>query len=186
MMKTIKLFFLIITTIVASCTHHTQTIHRENGWYHYENDSLSLEPIVTVKEFNSLKLDSDINGTYVILGQISKHKTEKWSDETEKSVGKQIAFVLNDSIITAPQVNDRIESGTFLISSVNDKDLPLLYKQLVKEKSDSIEALFKDWEKDSLYYTLDQRQKDSITVSLDYIEAKDWLNLTRKEFHNGK
>ena len=70
---------------------------------------------------------------------------------------------------------------SFLISSVNDKYLPRIYKQLVKEKSDSIEALFKGWEKDSLYYTLDQRQKDSIIISLDYIEAKDWLDMTRKE-----
>ena len=31
-----------------------------------------------------------MHGTYVILGQISKHKTEKWADETEKSIGKQI------------------------------------------------------------------------------------------------
>lgn len=185
-MKTIKLFSLIIITIAVSCTHHPQILHRENGWYHYENDSLSLEPIVTVKEFTSLRLDSDMNGTYVILGQISKHKTEKWADETEKSIGKQIAFVLNDSIITAPQVNDRIGSGTFLISSVNDKDLPHIYKQLVKEKSDSIENLFKDWEKDSLYYTLDQRQKDSIIVSLDYIEAKDWLYMTSKKTLNNK
>lgn len=122
-----------------------------------------------------------MHGTYVILGKISKHRTEKWADETEKSIGKQIAFVLNDSIITDPQVNGRIGSGTFLISSVNNKNLPRIYKQLVKEKSDSIEALFKGWKKDSLYYTLDQRQKDSIIISLDYIEAKDWLDMTRKE-----
>ncbi|MBM6863769.1 hypothetical protein H6A66_01000 [Bacteroides caecigallinarum] len=180
-MKAINYLFFFFIILNISCTHRPQISHRENGWYHYENDSLSSEPIVTVKEFTGLKLDSDMHGTYVILGQISKHKTEKWADETEKSIGKQIAFVLNDSIITNPQVNDRIGSGTFLISSVNDKDLPHIYKQLVKEKSDSIEALFKGWEKDSLYYTLDQRQKDSIIISLDYIEAKDWLDMTRKE-----
>lgn len=177
-MKTIQFFLFFFIILIISCTNRPQAPHRENGWYHYENNSLSLEPIVTVKEFTGLKLDSDSKGTYVIIGQISKHKTEKWANETEKAIGKQIAFVLNDSIITDPQVNDRINSGTFIISSVNYKNLPYIYSQLLKEKSDSIEALFKGWEKDSLYYTLNQEQKDSIRMSLDYIEAKDWINLT--------
>ena len=64
--------------------------HRENGWYHVingEKDSLSINPIVTVKDFIGLKLDTDICGKHVINGQISKHKLNKWAVETEKAIG---------------------------------------------------------------------------------------------------
>lgn len=155
--------------------------HRENGWYHVLSaDSLSAKPIITVKDMVGLKLEKDYYGKYAISGQISKHKNNKWADETEKSIGKQIAFVYNDSIISAPQVNARIESGTFMITSLSDKKLPEIYKGIMKEKSDSIEVIFKDWEKDSLYYELSPRQRDSVRMSIDYWEAKAWIDLTSK------
>lgn len=127
--------------------------HRENGWYHILSaDSLSAKPIITVKDMVGLKLEKDYYGKYAISGQISKHKINKWADETEKSIGKQIAFVYNNSIISAPQVNARIESGAFMITSLSDKKLPEIYKGIMKEKSDSIEVIFKDWEK--ILYTM--------------------------------
>lgn len=127
-----------------------------------------------------LKLKKDYYGKYAISGRISKHKINKWADETEKSIGKQIAFVYNDSIISAPQVNARIESGTFMITSLLNKKLPEIYKGIMKEKSDSIEVIFKDWEKDSLYYELSPEQRDSVRMSIDYWEAKAWIELTSK------
>ena len=86
------------------------------------------------------------------MGQISKHKLKKWADETEKAIGKQIAFVLDDTVITNPQVNARIESGVFQISS-HDYDLKNIYNKIRKEKIDSIESVFKGWDKDSIYYS---------------------------------
>lgn len=155
--------------------------HRENGWYHVLSaDSLSAKPIITVKDIVGLKLEKDYYGKYAISGQISKHKINKWADETEKSIGKQIAFVYNNSIISAPQVNARIESGAFMITSLSDKKLPEIYKGIMKEKSDSIEVIFKDWEKDSLYYELSPEQRDSVRMSIDYWEAKAWIDLTSK------
>lgn len=155
--------------------------HRENGWYHILSaDSLSAKPIITVKDMVGLKLEKDYYGKYAISGQISKHKINKWADETEKSIGKQIAFVYNNSIISAPQVNARIESGAFMITSLSDKKLPEIYKGIMKKKSDSIEVIFKDWEKDSLYYELSPEQRDSVRMSIDYWEAKAWIDLTSK------
>ena len=170
--------FAILCGVVSSWG---QNFHRENGWYHMKDDAidcLSIEPIITVKDFVGLKLDTDYFGKYVICGQISKHKLAKWADETESAIGKRIAFVFNDSIISDPQVNGRIESGTFQISSNIDKVLPEIYRQLVREKSDCIEVLFKEWDKDSLYYTLTSTQRDSIRMALDYWEAEAWINLT--------
>lgn len=177
------LFGILLIGIFAfsGCHRINKTNHRENGWYHVlsgQTDSISQEPIVTIKDFVALRLDSDYFGKYVITGQISKHKLNKWADETEKAIGKQIAFLFNDSVITNPQVNDRLESGAFQISSLSDKDLPAIYEQLRKEKIDSIEALFKGWDKDSTFFQLNQEQKDSLRMSLDYWEAKAWIDLT--------
>ena len=155
--------------------------HRENGWYYVlSTDSLSVKPIITVKDMVGLKLEKDYYGKYAISGRISKHKINKWTDETEKAIGKQIAFVYNDSIISDPQVNDRIESGTFMITSLSDKKLPQIYKGIMKEKSDTIEVIFDGWEKDSLYYELSPEERDSVNMGIDYWEAKAWVDMSSK------
>lgn len=156
---------------------------RANGWYHLtsgQKDSLSEEPIVTVKDFTALRLDSDYYGQHIIAGRVSRYKRDKWAYETEKAIGRQIAFVFNDSVITSPQVNQRIESGRFMITSSCPDKLPAIYEQLRKEKADSVEALFRGWERDSVYYRLSEAQKDSARMSIDYWEAKAWVDLVTK------
>ena len=155
--------------------------HRENGWYHVLSiDSLFAKPIITVKDMVGLKLEKDYYGKYAISGRISKHKINKWADETESAIGKQIAFVYNDSIISDPQVNGRIESGAFMITSQTDQKLPEIYKGIMKEKSDSIEVIFDGWEKDSLYYELSPEERDSVNMGIDYWEAKVWVDMSSK------
>ena len=69
---------LILIAYFASCNQIHKT-HYENGWYHIlsqQKDSIAKESIVTVKDFVSLRMDSDENGTCVIVGQISKHKPQ--------------------------------------------------------------------------------------------------------------
>lgn len=127
---------LAIRLLWAGCQHKSIAIHRENGWYPVtgdSNDSLSLEPIVTTKDFSVLRLDSDAFGKYVIFGQIHPYYMNLWAEETEKAIGKQIAFVFNDSVISTPTVNMRIESGNFAITSYCDTLLPEIYEELNKE-----------------------------------------------------
>lgn len=127
---------LAIGLIWVGCQHKPIAIHRENGWYHVtgdSNDSLSLEPIVTTKDFSVLRLDSDAFGKYVIFGQIHPYYMNLWAEETEKNIGKQIAFVFNNSVISNPTVNMRIESGNFAITSYCDTLLPGIYEELNKE-----------------------------------------------------
>lgn len=127
---------LAIGLLWVGCQHKPIAIHRENGWYPVtgdSNDSLSLEPIVTTKDFSVLRLDSDAFGKYVIFGQIHPYYMNLWAEETEKAIGKQIAFVFNDSVISNPTVNMRIESGNFAITSYCDTLLPEIYEELNKE-----------------------------------------------------
>lgn len=127
---------LILIAYFASCNQIHKT-HYENGWYHIlsqQKDSIAKESIVTVKDFVSLRMDSDENGTCVIVGQISKHKLKKWAKETEKAIGKHIAFVLDDTVITNPKVNARIENGVFQISLPHGYDLKTYIIKLGKRK----------------------------------------------------
>ena len=56
-----------------------------------------------------------------------------WREATTKSVGKYIAFVVNDTVITALQVNSPIESGCFQISNPHGYDLERIFRELQKE-----------------------------------------------------
>lgn len=135
----VTLLFFMCALCFMNCNKNS---YRINGWYHIipgQKDNIAHEPIVTVKDFVALRLDSDVFGKYIITGQISEHKITKWMNETEKAMGKQIAFVFNDSVITNPTVNCRIESGAFQISSLLDDKLPTIYRQLKKEMHTNIE-----------------------------------------------
>lgn len=62
-MKTKILLEILLVFICLPSYSNYQDKHRENGWYHVINrqkDSLSINPIVTVKDFIGLKLDTDI------------------------------------------------------------------------------------------------------------------------------
>lgn len=54
---------------------------------------------------------------YVITGQIKADKVNRWADATQKAIDKQIGFLYYGKIISAPEVNARIEGGGFQISS---------------------------------------------------------------------
>ena len=171
---------LLLGWLLVGCNSRPSDIHRENGWYHVVNsneDSLSLSPIVTVKDFVALRMDSDGHGTCVIVGRISKHKQKKWAHETEKAIGRQIAFVLDDSVITRPTVNASIESGAFQIYAPRGHDLKGIYTRIRKEKIDSIESLFKGWEKDSIYDS-SREKADSMVFAMDYWETSEWVDMS--------
>lgn len=124
-----------------------QSFPRENGWYNIldgRKDSIAEVPIVTVKDFDALSLDSTVfhDHTYFqISGTVSKHKRRKWADATEKAIGKRIGFVFNNKVITAPQVNMRIESGNFAISAPHGDNLKELYREILQEKAEGINGV---------------------------------------------
>ena len=154
---------LLCLLAIASCSgkHAPSTHHRENGWYHVASgraDSLSSTPIVAAKDFAVLRMDTDNFGKYAIYGQVHPYHLEHWVAETEKAIGKQIAFVFNDSVITNPMVNAKIESGNFAITSRhNDKELPSIYEKLNGEINlsyqDCLTRLFTErlWEEADAY-----------------------------------
>ena len=105
----------------------TKSFHRTNGWYYVTSqttDSLSQTPFLTVMDFDSLRLETDAFGHSVITGVFLQDKLP---------IGKYIAFVFKDTVITAPQVNSPIESGCFQISNPHGYDLERIFRELQKE-----------------------------------------------------
>lgn len=178
-----KVLLLVIAflsvALGSACQHQPQSVvtgNLENGWYHIVGeDSIVPTPIVTVKEFGALRVDSDYYGMYSIMGQVCRSKRQVWADATERWIEKRIGFVFNDSLITSPQVNMRIESGNFQISTPQGRGIWALYRSLMKEKKDSIDALFKrnGWDIDSLqFHRMSSESQDSLVNTLDYGDAK--------------
>ena len=136
-----KLSLLILTfalLVFLSCSSR----NRENGWYHvsgFPSDTIIGEALVTVKDFATVAIVKDtlvIDGIPVyhsmIQGRIKPDKRQLWADETEHLIGKRLGFVYNDSVITAPQVNVRIESGAFQINSPHTTLLREIYNSIKK------------------------------------------------------
>lgn len=135
-----KAFYLSILGLLFSLVTYSQvqTSPKENGWYDIISgvqDSISLNPIVTTKDFIELNFVSDSLGKSLILGKVNKLKMRKWADATEKSIGKYICFIFNDTVIADYQVTARIESGSFQISNPHGYDLKSIYCQLLIESS---------------------------------------------------
>lgn len=109
---------------LCGCT----TGHHINGWYPVADvpeNRIEGKAIVTMKDFDVVTLNTvSYTDMAVIEGKLKVDKVQKWADATENRIGKRIGFVFNDSMIMAPTVNCRIESGGFTINSP-DKDLIL-------------------------------------------------------------
>lgn len=114
-MKLIVAIFIVV--LLGACS----SAHRVNGWYPVADKSgntIEGKAIVTTKDFDVVTLDTvSYPDMAVIEGKPKVDKVQKWADATENRIGKRIGFVFNDSVIMAPTVNCRIESGSFTINS---------------------------------------------------------------------
>lgn len=116
-------FLMIPFLILCACSTHRRT----DGWYpiaDYPDNSIVGKPLVTVKDFDRITILRDtfiIEGDTVIQlliqGRVKSEKRKQWADGTEQLIGRRLGFIFNDSVITAPKINTRIESGNFQITS---------------------------------------------------------------------
>lgn len=106
-----------ICLIIGGCAKR----YTVNGWYPVsDNPAHRIEgkAIVTTADFEAVSLDTvSVPGMAMIEGKLKADKVRVWADATEARIGKRIGFVYNDSVIMAPTINCRIESGRFTINS---------------------------------------------------------------------
>lgn len=123
--KSILAFLMVLLLILCACSLH----HKVDGWYpvaDYPDNSIVGKPLATVKDFERVAIvrdtfiiDSDTVSQLLIQGRVKPEKRQQWADGTERLIGKRLGFVYKDSVITAPQINARIESGSFQITNTD-------------------------------------------------------------------
>ncbi len=136
--QSIIAFVMVLLLILCACSSH----HKIDGWYplaDYPDNSIVGKPLATVDDFESVVIvrdtfivDSDTVSQLLIQGRVKAEKRQQWADETERLIGKRLGFVYNDSVITSPQINARIESGSFQIISSDTTLLNIIYQNIIK------------------------------------------------------
>lgn len=96
--------------------------------------------MVTVNDFDNIALsrdsfvaEGDTVSLVAIQGMVKAEKRQQWADGTERMIGKRIGFVYNDSVVTAPQINARIESGSFQIISSDTILIKNIYNSILQQ-----------------------------------------------------
>ena len=131
-----KMKNLLALTITSLTLYACSTAHRDNGWYPVDNsNNIEGKAIVTTNDFAKVSLDTVTDPEIAFIqGVLKQDRISDWADATERRIGKRIGFVYKDSVIMAPTVNCRIESGSFSINS-SDKRLILdIYNSLDCDK----------------------------------------------------
>ena len=125
----IAIFF---TAILGACS----SSHRVNGWYPVADidipeNKIEGNVIVTAKDFDVVNLDTvSFSDMAIIEGKLKAGKVKKWADATENRIGKRMGFVFNDSLIMAPTINCRIDSGSFTINGPDKVLMSKIYNTL--------------------------------------------------------
>lgn len=132
-------FLMVLLLILCACSSH----RKADGWYplaDYPDNSIVGKPLATVNDFESVVIvrdtfiiESDTVGQLSIQGRVKPEKRQQWADGTERLVGKRLGFVYNDSVITAPQINARIESGSFQITSPDTVFIRNIYHSIISK-----------------------------------------------------
>jgi len=118
------------------------------GWYYIlENETgfkrqlyqtekyyfIDPEPILVKDNFQKVKIAPDFHQErYFIAISTYKKYYDRWAEATEKSIGKQIGFIVDDQLITAPMVNMKITDGQSSISGYDKKVLEAFKKRIEK------------------------------------------------------
>lgn len=134
--QSIIAFLMVLLLILCACSSHRKV----DGWYplaDYPNNSIVWKPLATVKDFERVAIvwdtfiiENDTVSQLLIQGRVKPEKRQQWADGTERLIGKRLGFVYNDSVITAPQINARIESGSFQITSPDTTLIKRLYNSI--------------------------------------------------------
>ena len=137
--QSIIAFLMVLLLLLCACTSH----RKADGWYpvaDYPDNSIVGKPLATVDDFESVVIvrdtfivDSDTVSQLLIQGRVKPEKRQQWADGTERLIGKRLGFVYNDSVITAPQINARIESGAFQITSPDTVIIRNIYNSITQQ-----------------------------------------------------
>lgn len=135
-MKNIIRVLLIILFLISACGSR----HKIDGWYpvaDYPDNTVVGKPLATVRDFDVITLErvtqiveGDTVKQVLIYGKVKPEMKRSWADGTERLIGHRLGFIYNDSVIMAPNINVRIESGSFEISSPDSTLIKRIYNSI--------------------------------------------------------
>lgn len=120
----------------------------KTGWYYIVEDRsgtsrqlnstdefylIDTVPIVTVKEVEKIELSVYQHQNQLLI-TFKESAAEKWRIATEKSIGKPLAFILDDKLIMAPRVMEAIPNGKSSIAGHYSKDELLAIKKRIEKQ----------------------------------------------------
>ncbi len=116
-----------------SCTGMNNKIAVE-----FLTDTLCLnpKPLITVKDFDSCKIDSSMYSREKILFlniKLKDYATEKFKEITTKNVGKKIAVIIDNKVVLAPIVRDPITNGRLTVGGDKEAIIKEMYEKLKRE-----------------------------------------------------
>ncbi len=140
------IIFLIASLFLTGCNKE-EVKHLADGWYpvaDFPDNTIVGKPLATVHDFERVELQKDtvisdgdtVNRIY-ISGNLQPKKRKSWADGTESLIGHRLGFVFKDSVIMAPNINARMESGSFEIISPDTILLKRIYQSIRKRLKES-------------------------------------------------
>lgn len=155
---------LILTTLILGCKSQNkkdidlEAIHQKNlkdstlvtGWYYITIDSsgfarqlsktdeiyyIDPKPITVAKNIEDIELGINYVRDIYIGMQFDKQGTESWYIATKKSIGNQLAFIVDNELLTIPTVNNYIEGGksAFGRKDYTKQEYEILVEEIKKE-----------------------------------------------------
>jgi preprotein translocase subunit SecD len=94
-------------------------VNTNDGFYRQLDQSdeiyvLNPCPIVTFEDIIKLKIEEDEYANYLAMW-FGERGTEEWAKATEISINKELAFILEDKLISTPHVHSTITNGVSVI-----------------------------------------------------------------------
>lgn len=121
-------------------TQHNNTI-LYTGWYYVadggkgfkrqldkskESYFIDRHPIITASNFTAFSIDGSTLGgakySYRLIIQLDNAGAGRWAVATKKSIGKQLAFILDNRLLYVAKVFNPILNGTTVIDRGNSKE----------------------------------------------------------------
>ncbi len=90
-------------------------------------------------DFKSARIDTYENAQQTVMLELKKEAAEKFEKITEENIGKRLAVVFNNKILTAPIVRDAIRGGKIKLDGKQVsfwKEIPWL-QELIEESYDT-------------------------------------------------
>lgn len=146
---------IIQAEILSAYELNSNSLTLETGWYHIVDKEnrfkrqldktdefffIDPKPIIIKTYFDKVEIHetsygkSNSENNFELLIQIHRNYEHLWADVTEESVGKRLALIINNKLVSNPKVMCRIEGGlSSLGRGVYNKDELDKFKTQIEE-----------------------------------------------------